>query len=325
MRAIVRTTYGSPDVLRLEEIAAPEPGAGDVLVRIRAASVNRADLDYLTGSPAITRMLMGVRRPKVERVGLDAAGEVAAIGSGVRSLQVGDRVYADLTQHGQGAFAEFACAPESAWHAMPANIDFEQAAAVPQSAILALEGLAARGGVQAGDTVLINGASGCVGPFAIRMAKAAGATVTGVCRTDKMDFVRSLGVDHVIDYTRGDYTRSGLRYDRILDPAGNRSVFAVRRALAPGGTYQSYGGPSTGRILQTLILGPLISLFGSRTVGMMLAWKPNDPREMAILGGMLEAGTLAPVIDRHYPLNEVPDALRYLAAGTARGKLVITM
>jgi NADPH:quinone reductase-like Zn-dependent oxidoreductase len=325
MRAIIRTGYGSPDTLRLEEVPTPAPDAGEVLVRIRAASVNRADLDYLTGSPVITRAVMGLRRPRIERVGLDAAGEVESVGPGVTRLQAGDRVYADLTQHRHGAFAEFACAPESAWHAIPAGLDFDQASTVPQSAILALEGLGGPDGVRSGDRVLINGASGCTGPFAIQMAKAAGAEVTGVCRASKMDFVRTLGADHVIDYTHEDYTRSGARYDRILDAAGNHSVFAARRALAPNGVYQSFGGPSTARILQTMILGPLTSLFGSRKVGLMLAWKPNDPQEMAILGEMLAAGTLSPVIDRRYPLSEVPDALRYLAAGTAQGKLLITI
>ena len=325
MKAIVRSGYGSPDILRLEEVPTPVPGDGEVLVRIRAASVNRADVDYLTGKPAITRAVMGLRRPKILRMGLDAAGEVEAVGSGVTRLKPGDRVYADLTQHGQGAFAEFACAAERAWQPIPAGISFEQASAVPQSAILALEGLGGRDGVRPGDRVLINGASGCVGPFAVQMAKAAGAEVTGVSSTAKLDFVRSLGANHVIDYTVEDYTRNGKLYDRILDSAGNRSVSAVRRALTPNGIYQSFGGPSTWRILHTLVVGWLISLFGGRKVGLMIAWKPNDPGEMAILGEMLEAGTLVPVIDRRYPLSETADALRYMAAGKARGKLVITM
>ena len=296
-----------------------------MLVRIRAASVNRADLDYLTGKPAITRLGIGVRRPKIERVGLDAAGEVEAIGPGVTRFKPGDRVYADLTQRGHGAFAEYACAPEKAWHVIPKGVDFEAASTVPQSAVLALEGLGGRHGVKPGDKVLINGASGCTGPFAVQMAKAAGAEVTGVCRTSKVDFVRSLGVDHVIDYSREDYTRSGQRYDRILDAAGNHGVLAVRRALAPGGIYQSFGSTSTLRILATLVGGPLLSLGRKRTMGIMLAWKPNDPAEMAVLGEMLEAGTLVPVIDRRFPLAEVPDAMRYLAAGNAQGKLVITI
>jgi NADPH:quinone reductase-like Zn-dependent oxidoreductase len=323
--AIVRSGYGSPDILRLVEVPAPEPSAGQVLVRIRAASVNRADLDYLTGKPAITRLGIGVRRPKIQRVGLDAAGEVEAIGAGVTRFKPGDRVYADLTQHGHGAFAEFACAPEKAWHPIPVGVDFVAASTVPQSAVLALEGLGGRRGVKPGDKVLINGASGCTGPFAVQMAKAAGAEVTGVCRTSKLDFVRSLGVDHVIDYTREDYTRSGQRYDRILDAAGNHSVVAVRRALAPNGIFRSFGSTSTVRIMATMIGGPLLSLGRQRSMGIMLAWKPNDPAEMAVLGEMLETGTLVPVIDRRFPLVEVADALRYVAAGNAQGKVVITI
>jgi NADPH:quinone reductase-like Zn-dependent oxidoreductase len=324
VRAIIRSGYGSPDILRLEDVPTPQPTDGQVLVRIRAASVNRADLDYLTGKPAITRLAIGVRRPKIERVGLDAAGEVEAIGPGVTRFKPGDRVYADLTQHGHGAFAEYACAPEQAWHSIPVGLDFEAASTVPQSAVLALEGLGGRHGVKPGDRVLINGASGCTGPFAVQMAKAAGAEVTGVCRTSKVDFVRSLGADLVVDYTREDYTRSGQRYDRILDAAGNHSVFAVRRALAPSGIFRSFGGTSTVRILVTMIGGPLLSMGRKRSMGIMLAWKPNDPAEMAVLGEMLEAGTLAPVIDRRFPLVEVADALRYVAAGSAQGKVVIT-
>lgn len=325
MHAITRSEYGSPDVLRLEDVPTPTPGEGEVLVRVRAASLNRADLDYLTGHPALARAFIGLRRPRLHRVGLDAAGVVEAIGPGVTRCRPGDRVYADLTEHGHGAFAEFACAPERAWHPIPATLDFDGASTVPQSGILALEGLGGRDGVRPGDQVLINGASGCTGPFAIQMAKAAGAEVTGVCSAAKMDFVRTLGADQVIDYRREDYTRGTKRYDRILDAAGNRSVFAARRALAPHGIYASFGGPSSARILQTLIAGPLVSFVGGRKVGLSVAWKPNDPAEMAILGQMLDEGTLRPVIDRRYPLADVPDALRELAAGTAKGKLVITM
>lgn len=325
MKAVIRDGYGPPDILRIEDIPTPVPRETEVLVRIRAASLNRADLDYLTGRPVIARAVIGLRSPRIRRVGLDAAGEVEAIGPGVNGLRPGDRVYADLTEHGHGAFAEYACAPAAAWHPIPDGVGFEAASTVPQSALLAFDGLRVGGGVGPGDRVLINGASGCVGPFAVQMARAAGAEVTGVCRTSKIDFVRSLGVDRVIDYTREDYTQSGNRYDRILDAAGNRSVLAVRRALAPNGVYQSFGGSSTARILQTYLLGAMVSRLDGRAIGLMTAWKPNDPEEMAIIGGMLAAGTISPVIDRRYPLSEVVDALRYLAAGDARGKVVITI
>ncbi|MEA2621993.1 MAG: hypothetical protein QOH61_903, partial [Chloroflexota bacterium] len=327
VKAIVRSAYGSPDILRLEEVPTPVPGDGEVLVRIRAASVNRADLDALTGQPVMFRAFMGPRRPRNHRLGLDAAGEVEAVGSGVTRYRPGDRVYSNLTMYGLGAFAELACAPEKAWHPIPAGLDFEGASTIPEAAILAFQGLGGREGVKRGDRVLINGASGSTGLFALQLAKDAGAEVTAVCSPSKADLVRSLGADHVIDYTTEDYTRGGQRYDRILDGAGNRSVFEVRRALAPDGVYLSVGGvsPSTGRIFQTMILGPLLSIGRRRSMGLLLKWKPNDAKDMATLGELLQAGRLKPVIDRTYPLAQVPDALRYLAAGKPRGKLVITM
>jgi NADPH:quinone reductase-like Zn-dependent oxidoreductase len=325
MKAWVRDRYGGPEVLRFEDVPEPVVGAGDVLVRIRAASVNHADVDYLSGTPALTRMAVGLRGPKLRGVGIDAAGEVEAVGAGVTRLRPGDRVYANLTEHRHGAFAELACAPERAWHAMPEGLSFEQASTVPESAVLALQGLADRGGVKPGEAVLINGASGCTGPFAVQLAKAAGAHVTGACRTSKMDMVRALGVDDVIDYTAVDYTRSGRRWDRILDAAGTRSVFEVRRALTPNGIYRSFGSTSSARILHTGLVGPLLSLGRGRSMGLMFRWKPNDPAAMATLGAMLQAGTLVPVIDRSYPLDGLPDALRRMIAGEARGKLVLTM
>jgi NADPH:quinone reductase-like Zn-dependent oxidoreductase len=325
VQAIVRSEYGSPDVLRLEEVPMPEPGEGQVLVRIRAASVNHSDLDYLTGRPILTRALIGLRRPKVLRVGLDAAGEVETVGAGVSRFKPGDRVYANLTQYGHGAFAEFACAPEKAWHPIPRRLDFQAASTVPESAILAFQGLGRTGGIKRGDHVLVNGASGCSGPFAIQLAKAAGAEVTGVCSTSKVDLVRSVGADHVIDYTVDDYTRGTARYNRIVDAAGTRSVFAARHALARNGVYVSFGGPSTGRVLQTLVCGPLLSIGQHRKMGIQSNWKPNDAADMATLGEMLQAGTLVPVIDRTFTLAQVPEALRYIAAGKARGKLVITI
>jgi NADPH:quinone reductase-like Zn-dependent oxidoreductase len=324
MQALVRSVYGTPDVLRLEEVPTPVPGDGQVLVRIRAASVNRADLEALIGRPLVYRAFMGLRRPRNHGLGEDAAGEVEAIGQGVTRFRPGDRVYADLLYGADGTFAEFACASEKAWHPMPAGIHFETASTLPASALLALQGLGGRDGVHAGDKVLINGASGCVGIFAVQLAKAAGAEVTGVCSTAKMDFVRSIGADEVIDYTHEDYTRGAKRYDRILDAVANRSPLAVRRVLAPGGTYGVHGAPSTMRLFRAILGGPLLSIGRNRRMGIVIG-HANDAADMATVAELLKAGILAPVIDRTYTLAQAPEAFHYFAAGKAQGKLVITM
>lgn len=335
MKAIVRSAYGSPDVLRLADVDVPAIGDGDVLVRVRASSLNAADLDYLRGKPWLTRMGTGLRSPRNRGLGLDAAGTVEAVGHGVTRFRPGDEVFGDLTEFGYGAFAEYAAAPERAWAPMPAGTSFEVAATIPQAATLALQGLrwrsmragradAAGSQVTAGMRVLVNGASGNVGPFAVQIAKSAGAHVTGVCSTAKMDLVRALGADEVVDYTREDVTRLGRRFEWILDVSGTRSLLAWRRALAPGGRYVMAGGP-TPRILEALVTGPVISAAGSRTLGLLLWWKPFDPTDIAHLVGLLEAGAIVPAIDRTFPLAAVPDALRYLADGRARGKVVITI
>ena len=324
MKAIVRSEYGSPDALRLEDVPTPQPGDGDVLVRIRASSVNRTDLESMTGRPLMYRAFMGLRRPRNARLGIDAAGVVEAVGSGVTRFKPGDRVFADLLYNGACAFAEFACAREKAWRPIPAGLDFETAATLPASAVLALQGLGGRDGVKAGDRVLIIGASGSVGIFAVQLAKAAGAHVTGVASAGKLDLVRSIGADEVIDYARDSYTRDGRRYDRILDALAVRSVFSMRRALAENGVYGAHGGRSTGGLLQAIALGPLLSVGRKRRLGIVMG-RPNDATDMATVGELAAAGTLVPVIDRRYTLADVPDAMRYFAAGNARGKLVITM
>jgi NADPH:quinone reductase-like Zn-dependent oxidoreductase len=325
MKAFVRSEYGSPDVLVLADLDLPVVEDDGVLVRLRAASLNAADLDYLYGMPLLTRMGTGLRKPRNRGLGLDAAGQVEAVGRDVTQFRPGDDVFGDMTEFGYGAFAELVAAPERAWAPKPAGMTFEEAATVPQAAILALQGLRGRGRrVQAGQRVLVNGASGNVGPFAVQIAKAFGAEVTGVCSTGKMDLVRELGADHVIDYTREDVSRDGRRYDWIVDVAGNHPILGWRRALKPGGTYVMVGGP-TSRILAALVLGPVISLAGSRKMGLMLWWKPFRKEDVAVLVELIEAGKLAPVIDRRYPLDEVADALRYLKEGRARGKIVITM
>ncbi len=324
MKAIRRDSYGPPDILELSDIEKPVAKHDEVLVRVRAASLNQADLDYLLGKPFLTRMGTGLRTPRNLGLGLDVAGHVEAVGPDVTAFQPGDEVFGDLTEFGYGAFAEYACAPQHAWEHKPASLTFEEAATIPQAAILALQGLKRGERIKPGTRVLVNGASGNVGPFAVQLAKAFGAHVTGVCSTTKMDLVRGIGVDAVIDYSREDYTRNGQRYDWIVDVAGNRSVLDNRRALKPGGVYVMVGGP-TSRILQALLLGPLISLAGSRKTGLMLWWKVFRKEDVALLKELIEAGKISPVIDRTYPLSDVPEALRYLQEGHARGKVVITV
>jgi NADPH:quinone reductase-like Zn-dependent oxidoreductase len=323
MKAIVRDRYGSPDVLELREIDKPVVEDGEVLVRVHAAGVNMADVDYLRGQPYIARLGTGLPRPKNPVLGLDVAGTVEAVGTSVTRFQPGDQVFGDLTEHGYGAFAEYACAPEDAFARSPAGMTFEEAAAVPQSGIMALQGLVDKRRIRPGHEVLINGAGGGVGPFAVQIAKSFGAEVTGVDGTEKLDLVRSIGADHVIDYTREDYTQLGRRYDRILDVAGNRSIFDCRRALKPKGRYVVIPG-SISRLFQAMVLGPLISTVGSRKMGMLM-WKPFKREDVTLLTELIEAGQVASVIDRRFPLSGVAEALRYQEEGRARGKLVITV
>jgi len=313
-------------VLELREIAKPVVKDDEVLVRVRASSVNTADIDYLRGRPTFARItpgLYGLRAPTNRVLGLNVAGQVEAVGKDVTGLRPGDQVFGDMTQHGFGAFAEYVSAPERAFAMQPAGMTYEDSATLPHAAVLALQALRSGRKIQPGHRVLINGASGSVGPFAVQIAKALGAEVTGVCSTAKMEMVRSAGADHVIDYTQEDFTRNGRRYDRIVDIAGSHSIFACRRALRPRGTYLWVGGP-TSRLLEAVLLGPLISLVGNRTIR-MLSWKPFRKADVASLKELVDAGIVRPVIDRRYPLAEVPDALRYLEAGNALGKIVITM
>jgi NADPH:quinone reductase-like Zn-dependent oxidoreductase len=326
MKAAVQDRYGTIDVVRLTDVDRPAPADDQVLVRVHAASVNRADLDGLGPKPGFVRLFVGLRAPRNHRVGLDVAGVVEAVGPTVTRFSPGDEVFADLFSHGQGAFAEYVCAREQAFQPMPAGVSFEEAAALPHSAILALQGLRLRNGrtIRPGDKVLIDGASGNVGPFAVQVAKAMGAEVTGVCRTEKMDFVRSLGADHVLDYTKADYTKAGERYDWIVDTDSHHSILRVRRALRPKGVYVTLGG-TTLSIFGSLLLGPLISRFSDRWSGLLLWWKPFNPDDVDKLKELIAAGKVKPIIDRRYPLDDVVDALRYVDEGHARGKVVITV
>ncbi len=325
MLAALRDRYGSPDVVELREVERPTPIEDQVLVRVRAASVNRADLDVLYAKPAFTRLYMGLRRPRNHRLGADVAGVVEAVGPAATRFRPGDEVFGDLFVHGQGSFAEFVCVPERALGPIGGGMTFEEAATFPHAAILALQGLRVGGRmVGAGDKVLIVGASGNVGPFAVQIARSRGAEVTGVCSTGKLDFVRSLGADHVIDYTTVDYTSIGERWDWILDTDSHHSILRNRRALRPKGVYVTLGGPALA-ILGALVLGPLITLAGSRRMGLLLSWKPFDPADVATLQDLFAAGTVKPAIDRRYPLAEVADALRYVDERRSKGKVVITV
>jgi NADPH:quinone reductase-like Zn-dependent oxidoreductase len=324
VKAIVRYQYGSPAVLELREIDKPIPRDQDVLVRVRAASLNADDLEYLYGRSPFTRMATGLGKPRIHGLGVDVAGQVEAVGRNVSAFKEGDEVFGNMTEHGLGAYAEYVCAPARAFALKPARLTFEEAATVPQSAVLALQGLRGKKQIRPGDAVLINGAGGNVGPFAVQIAKHFGAEVTGVDSAAKLDMVRSVGADHVIDYARQDVTRGGQSYDLILDVVARRSMLEWRRVLKPSGAYVMLGA-STGLLLQGSFLGPLISMTGSRKTAVMWWWKPFNRGDVEFLKELIEAGSLAPTIDRSYPLSEVPQALRYLETGDARGKVVIAV
>ncbi|PYJ80211.1 MAG: alcohol dehydrogenase [Verrucomicrobia bacterium] len=325
MKAIVYCDYGLPN-LKLQEIENPTPADDQLLVRVRAASVNPYDWHFVEGTPKIMRLMgVGLRKPKDTRLGVDFAGTVEAVGKNVTQFKPGDDVFGGRG----GAFAEYVC--PRAYRAVtikPANITFEQAASVNIAGITALQALRDKGKVQAGQKVLINGASGGVGTFAVQIAKSLGADVTGVCSTKNVDLVRSLGADHVIDYTKEDFAKGEQRYDVILDNVPNHSLSECRRILNPNGKYVMIGGGGPndsrwigpfGRVINTMILSPFVS----QKMGMMMA----DPsqKDLAVLADMIQSGKVKPVIDRTYKLSEVPEAIRYLEQGHARGKVVITV
>ncbi len=317
MKAIVYYKYGSPVVLKCEEIEKPTAGDNEVLIRVRAASVNPVDRFPLFVAQ-VARIMAGLRKPKVTRLGVDLAGQVEAVGRNVTQFKPGDEVFGVC----RGAFAEYACGIEDKLALKPANLSFEDAAAVPVAAITALLGLRDKGRIEPGQKVLVDGASGGVGTFAVQIAKSFGAEVTAVCSTRKMETARTIGADHVIDYTREDFTRSGQRYDLIIAANAHHSIFDYRRVLRPGGIYVMAGGGGV-QMLQAILLGPFLSLIGSKKMLLFLARIGN--KDLVVLKDLLEAGKVVPVIDRRYPLNEVAEALRYLEKGHARGKIVITV
>jgi NADPH:quinone reductase-like Zn-dependent oxidoreductase len=321
MKAIVHDTYGSPDVLELRDVEKPELADDCVLVRVRAAAINPADWYALTGRPYVARVQTGLRKPRERAVGVDFAGIVEAVGRDVTGFKPGDEVFGGRS----GALAEYVCV-RVAIAPKPANLTFEQAAAVPVAAITALQGLRDKGQLQPGQHVLINGASGGVGTFAVQIAKALGAEVTGVCSTQNVDLVRSLGADHVVDYTGEDFTRSDRRYDLMLDVAGSTSWSECRRVLTPEATVVIVGAPKGGPML-----GPLRRIVRLRLGAMRSSQKAVffiaklDKPDLEVLRELLEAGTVTPAIDRRYELSEAADAFRYLEEGHARAKIVVTV
>jgi len=320
MKAIVCTKYGPPDVLQLKEVEKPIPKDDEALVKVHAASINGADLETLRGTPLSPGWPL---RPMYKILGSDIAGRVEAVGRNVKQFQPGDEVFVDLSVCGFGAFAEYVCVPENELALKPASMTFEEAAAYPQAGIVALQSLRDKRPIQPGQKVLINGAGGGMGTFAVQLAKYFGADVTGVDITRKLDMLRSIGADHVIDYTQEDFTKSGQRYDLILDVVVHRSIFDYKRALSPKGICVMVGG-SMARVFLAMLLGPLILMMGSKKIGLEM-YKPNKKEDLAFLEELFEAGKVVPVIDRRYPLSEVPEAFRYLEEEPHLGKIVITV
>jgi NADPH:quinone reductase-like Zn-dependent oxidoreductase len=321
MKAIVYEKYGPPEVLQLKETEKPVPKENEVLLKVHAASVTFGDLAAVKGEPFMVRFSLGFREPKYKIPGKDVAGEVVAVGANVKEFKVGDAVFGDLSECGWGAFAEYVSVPEKAIVQKPTNISFEEAAAVPESAVVALQGLRNLGQIQPGQRILIYGASGGIGTFAVQIAKSFGTEVTGVCSTRNMELARSIGADHVIDYKKEDFTQNGEQYDLILATAGYRSLFDYKRALAPKGHYVATGGKMA-QIFQPMLLGPWLSTGGRKMTN--LAMQPNKA-DLTFIKELIEAGRVVPVIDKCFTLAELPEAMRYYGQGQSRGKVIVTM
>jgi len=320
MKAIVYEKYGPPVVLQLKEVETPVPSDNEALVKVHASSVNAADLEILRGD-FVNRIAAPIK-PKYKILGTDIAGEIREVGRNVKQFQLGDEIWGDLSfPLGSGTFAEYVCVPENALRLKPASMTFEEAAAIPTAGVVALQNLLAKRPIQPGQKVLINGAGGGVGTFAVQIAKSFGAEVTGVDSTRKLDIMRSIGADHVIDYTKEDFTGNGQHYDLILDVVVQRWIFDYRRALSPDGITVMVGG-SMARVFLNILLGTLMT--GKKKIGLG-AWKPNKKDDLDYLRELFEAGKVIPIIDRRYPLSEVGEALRYLEEGRALGKVVITV
>ena len=322
MKAIVFERYGSPDVLEFKDVHQPIPKEDEVLIKIAAASVNAADWHLLRADPFPVRFMVGLFKPKFHILGCDAAGVVESVGAKVTRFRQGDRVFADLSVSGWGAFAEYACAKERLTAAIPEGVTFEDAASIPVSGQTALQALRDNGKVAPGMSVLINGASGGVGTFAVQFAKQFGAEVTGVCSTAKMELIRSLGADHVIDYTKEDFTTSRNQYDVILAANGYHPLSAYRRVLKPNGVYVMTGGKMQ-QMTEAMTKGPFLSMMGGQKMGNHMS-NPNHV-DLSLMAEMVASGKVKPVIDRRYPLSQTADAIRYLEEGHAKGKVIITL
>ena len=323
MKAIVYTEYGTADVLQLKEIAKPTPKDDEVMVKVYAVSANAADIHLLRADPFLIRLSSGLLKPKNRILGSDIAGRVEAVGRNIKEFKPGDDVFGDISADGWGGFAEYVCVHENTLVLKPANLSFAEAAAVPMAAVTALQGFHYAGQVRPGQKVLINGASGGVGTFAVQLAKTFGAEVTAVCSTRNVDVARSIGADYVIDYTKEDFARNGKKYDLIIATNGDRSISDYRSALSPTGIYVQTGG-SMRQMTQAMLQGPWISKTGSQKMGNMGVAKPNK-KDLLTMKELLEAGKVKPVVDRCYPLSEAAEAIRYLEAGHAQGKVVITV
>jgi NADPH:quinone reductase-like Zn-dependent oxidoreductase len=322
MKAIVYNKYGPPDVLQLIEIEKPIPKDKQVLVKVHAASLNYGNLVLLKGEPYLARLAFGLTKPKYPIPGGDIAGRIEAVGKDVKQFQPGDEVFGDLSSCGWGGFAEYVTVPESALALKPANLSFEEAAAVPMAAVTALQAIRDKGKIRSGQKVLINGASGGVGTFAVQIAKSFGAEVTAVCSTRNVNNARVIGADHAIDYTRDDFTKRTQRYDLILGVNGSKPISAYKRTLHPNGIFVHVGG-SGSQMFQTMFLGPWISLTGSRKMSSFL--QRQNQKDLVFMKELIESGKVKPVIDRSYKLSEVPEAFRYFEEGHAQGKVVITV
>lgn len=318
MKAIVCPSYGSPDVLKFQDVAKPGPKEDEVLVKVHAAGVNAGDWHLMRADPFLIRLMFGLTKPRQPILGGDFAGQVEAVGKKVSQFKVGDEVFGASANF--GAFAEYVAVSETSIVLKPTNMTFEQVAAVPTAAMTALQGLRDHGKIKAGQKVLINGASGGVGSFAVQIAKALGAEVTGVCSTSKVDMVRALGADHVIDYKQEDFTKTGKQYDLILAVGGYYPLSAYKRALTPNGIYVMTGG-ETKQMFETMFLGSLVSMTSSKKIANFI--QKISQQDLLFLKELMEQGKLSPMIDKSYPLADVPDAIRYLESGKAKGKLVI--